>query len=485
MSAQTSPTILVVDDEPDLLMLIELTLTKLGFNVRKAESVAQAKAALTERTFDLCLTDMRLKDGLGLEVLQFIQDRKMDIPTAVLTAYGNADNAVAALKAGAFDYLAKPVSIEQLRALVKSALSVPKTVSTTTQTAPQVLAPNAPALAAGHGGGSKRTLLGSSASIEKLRELLQRLALSMAPVHVHGESGTGKELAARILHEHGPRGGGPFVAVNCGAIPETLMETEFFGAKKGAFTGANDDRIGFFQAANGGTLFLDEVADLPLSMQVKLLRVIQEKNVRKVGATAEEAVDVRIVSATHKSLADLVANGTFRQDLFYRLSVIPVTMPSLRDIRDDVGVIAQAVLARVTKAQQATLTSAAITALSGYDFPGNVRELENILERAVALAANPNLIDAADLFLAPPDLSETEDTALETTIPAAQSAGAEPAAPTRGAMALQEYLDTVEKHVLLQAIAECGGNRTKAARLLGITFRSIRYRLERLGLDLD
>jgi two-component system, NtrC family, response regulator PilR len=307
----------------------------------------------------------------------------------------------------------------------------------------------------------------------------------MAPVHVHGESGTGKELAARILHESGPRREGPFVAVNCGAIPETLMETEFFGAKKGAFTGAGEDRVGFFQAANGGTLFLDEVADLPLAMQVKLLRVIQEKTVRKVGATAEEPIDVRIVSATHKSLADLVAKGTFRQDLFYRLSVIPATMPALRDIRDDVGVIAQAVLRRIARSQAATLTPAAVQALARYDFPGNVRELENILERATALATNPNLIDAADLFLEPPDLSEGGEPNGETAATLANETQAASSVPGRGTQSLQSYLDEVEKQVLLDAISQAGGNRTKAARLLGITFRSIRYRLERLGLDVD
>jgi two-component system, NtrC family, response regulator PilR len=479
MTLATAPTILVIDDEPDLLMLIELTLTKLGFNVTKAASVTEAKQYLGERTFDLCLTDMRLKDGLGLEVLQFIQDKKMDIPTAVLTAYGNTDNAVAALKAGAFDYLAKPVSIDQLRALVKSALSVPKAASNTA-TAAKIVPP-----APSNGVTPTRTLLGSSPSIEKLRELLQRLALGMAPVHVHGESGTGKELAARILHESGPRREGPFVAVNCGAIPETLMETEFFGAKKGAFTGAGEDRVGFFQAANGGTLFLDEVADLPLAMQVKLLRVIQEKSVRKVGATAEEPIDVRIVSATHKSLADLVAKGTFRQDLFYRLSVIPATMPALRDIRDDVGVIAQAVLARITRSHAATLTPAAVQALARYDFPGNVRELENILERATALAINPNLIDTPDLFLEPHDLSEASEPNGETATVPASALQAAPAVPGRGTQSLQTYLDEVEKQVLLDAISQAGGNRTKAARLLGITFRSIRYRLERLGLDVD
>ncbi len=473
MTLATAPTILVIDDEPDLLMLIELTLSKLGFNVVKAISVAEAKAALSERTFDLCLTDMRLKDGLGIEVLQYIQDKKIDLPTAVLTAYGNADNAVAALKAGAFDYLAKPVSIDQLRALVKSALAVPKAASTTQHAARKAaLSPS--------GSGTPRTLLGASQSIEKLRELLQRLAQSMAPVHIHGESGTGKELAARILHESGPRRDGPFVAVNCGAIPENLMETEFFGAKKGAFTGAGEDRVGFFQAAHAGTLFLDEVADLPLAMQVKLLRVIQEKSVRRVGATAEEPIDVRIVSATHKSLPDLVSNGSFRQDLFYRLSVIPATMPSLRDIRDDVGEIAHAVLARITRSPLAQLTPAAVTALSRYDFPGNVRELENILERAVALATNPNLIDASDLFLEPHEIPESA--------PAAEHA-AEGVAhlniAARGTQSLQTYLDEVEKQVLLNAIAESGGNRTKAARLLGITFRSIRYRLERLGMDVD
>jgi two-component system, NtrC family, response regulator PilR len=471
-----APTVLVVDDEPDLLMLIEMTLAKLGLDVVVAGGVVEARAALSSRKFDLCLTDMRMKDGTGLDVLMEIQSRGLDLPAAVLTAHGNTDNAVAALKAGAFDYLAKPISIEQLRALVKNALAVPKR-----EHAPIAKATPASPVA-------ERSLLGQSPPIVKLRELLTRLAGNMAPVHIHGESGTGKELAARILHGSGPRADAPFVAVNCGAIPETLMETEFFGAKKGAYTGSNEDRVGFFQAAHGGTLFLDEVADLPLSMQVKLLRVIQERSVRKVGSTVEEPVDVRLVSATHKSLPDLVAGNTFRQDLFYRLNVIPVTMPPLRDVREDIGTIATALLTRISRTPL-TLTPEAVDALQRYAFPGNVRELENILERGAALASIPGTLDAVDLQLEPSAMegaATAPSEAAEATAPVEGVAAApQSGVPTRGKMPLHDYLDAVEKQALLEAIAQAKGNRTQAARLLGITFRSIRYRLERLDLEVD
>ncbi len=477
-----TPTVLVVDDEPDLLALIELTLTKLGLNVVAHASVAHAKKALGEQRYDLCLTDMRLKDGTGLDVLAEIARLQLDLPTAVITAHGNTENAVAALKGGAFDYLAKPVSIDQLRALVRSALAIPQRAASQTHSSE-----SAPKVQNGTSS-SARTLLGDSPVIVKLRELLERLAISQAPVHVHGESGTGKELAARILHSAGPRASGPFIAVNCGAIPENLMEAEFFGARKGAYTGANEDRVGFFHAANGGTLFLDEVADLPLSMQVKLLRAIQERAVRRVGATAEESVDVRLVSATHKKLNDLVTNGLFRQDLFYRLSVIPVTMPALRDIRSDVPTIARALLKRLARGGDvAQLTAPAAHALAGYDFPGNVRELENLLERALALATNAGVVDVGDLQLTPHALDDADaeiiedDTAPKVFSEALSAATA--VAPRAHDMSLQDYLDSVERHVIEDALAKARGNRTQAARGLGITFRSMRYRLERLGME--
>ena len=466
---EATPRVLVVDDEPDLLTLMQLTLTKLGLEVVTADSRQSALAALDKQSYSLCLTDMNLGDGTGLDVLAAIAERGLDLPCAVITAFGNADNAVAALKAGAFDYLAKPVSLDQLRTLVKSAIKVPER-----RAAPPTSA--SPATAATNSSSSAPALIGESPSIATLRALLSKLAKTNTATHVHGESGTGKELAARILHSNGPRAAGPFVAVNCGAIPENLMESEFFGYRKGAFTGAETDRDGFFQAATGGTLFLDEVADLPLSLQVKLLRAIQEKRVRKVGNTAEDAIDVRIVSATHKNLTSLVQSGLFRQDLFYRLNVLQVEMPPLREIATDIPVIASRTLARITGNSGATLSSGASTALMRYSFPGNVRELENVLERAVALAENPDVIEASDLRLTVDDHPVTQAAASGASADAGTLAGRTP---------LQDFLDKSERETLELALAQTRGNRTQAAKLLGITFRSMRYRLERLGMEPD
>src|SRR5437764_14024257 len=345
------PKVLVVDDEPDLLELLELTLSRMGLDTTRAESVNDALRLLDREPFDLCLTDMRLPDGEGLRVVEYITQKALDVPVAVITAYGSAENAVAALKAGAFDYLSKPVALEQLRALVKQALKVPEKPQPATS----------------------YQLLGESPAMQQVRALIERLAKSQAPVFINGESGSGKELAARMIHLKGPRAEQPFIAVNCGAIPENLMESEFFGYKKGAFTGAEADRDGFFQAAHNGTLFLDEVADLPLQMQVKLLRAIQEKKVRKVGSTQEEPVDVRLISATHKKLGALVESGEFRQDLYYRLHVIELSMPSLREMREDIPLIANAILARLSRGNPAQLDVEAIAALERYPFPGNVR----------------------------------------------------------------------------------------------------------------
>src|SRR5947209_6193786 len=362
------PKVLLVDDEPDLLELLELTLSRMGLDTTRAQSVGEAVRLLDSQSFDLCLTDMQLPDGEGLRVVEHITEDALDVPVAVITAFGSAENAVAALKAGAFDYLAKPVALEQLRALVKQALKVPEKP--------------APA--------SSYQLLGESQAIMQVRSMIERLSKSQAPVFITGESGSGKELAARMIHLGGPRAELPFIPVNCGAIPENLMESEFFGYRKGAFAGADADRDGFFQAANAGTLFLDEVADLPLAMQVKLLRAIQEKTVRKVGATSEDAVDVRIICATHQNLAACVESGKFRQDLYYRLAVIELRMPPLRECRDDIPVLADAILRRLSgpggKAPM-RLSEEAKEALASYDFPGNTRELENILEDAIALAA--------------------------------------------------------------------------------------------------
>jgi two-component system response regulator PilR (NtrC family) len=435
------PKVLVIDDEPDLLELLELTLSRMGLDTTRAQTVAEAIRLLDSQAFDLCLTDMRLPDAEGLRVVEHITENGLDVPVAVMTAYGSAENAVAALKAGAFDYLAKPVALEQLRALVKQALKVPEK-------------PAAP---------SSYQLLGESQAIMQVRQMIERLARSQAPVFITGESGSGKELAARMIHLGGPRAEQPFVPVNCGAIPENLMESEFFGYKKGAFTGAEGDRDGFFQAANGGTLFLDEVADLPLPMQVKLLRSIQEKKVRKVGSTQEEPVDVRIISATHKRLPALVEAGEFRQDLFYRLHVIELAMPSLREMREDIPGIADAILRKLSRTG-ARLDAEAVTALEAYPFPGNVRELENILERGLSLAADPQKITAEDLHLTPPP--EEADTAL----------------PSGDKWPLQDYLDRVERAAINEALEKTRYNRTAAAKLLGITFRAMRYRMERLGI---
>ncbi len=436
------PKVLVVDDEPDLLELLELTLSRMGLDTTRAQNVSEAIKLLDTQGFDLCLTDMRLPDGEGLAVVEHITEKGLDVPVAVITAFGSAENAVAALKAGAFDYLAKPVALEQLRALVKQALKVPEK-------------PSAP---------SSYQLLGESQAIMQVRTMIERLAKSQAPVFITGESGSGKELAARMIHSGGSRAELPFVPVNCGAIPENLMESEFFGYKKGAFTGAEGDRDGFFQASNGGTLFLDEVADLPLPMQVKLLRAIQEKKVRKVGATTEEPVDVRIISATHKRLPALVDAGEFRQDLFYRLHVIELAMPSLREMREDIPTIADAILKKLTRGPVARLDAEAVTALESYPFPGNVRELENILERGLSLAADPQKITAVDLHLTPPP--EESDATM----------------PTGDKWPLQDYLDRVERTAINEALEKTRYNRTAAAKLLGITFRAMRYRMERLGI---
>jgi two-component system response regulator PilR (NtrC family) len=374
--------VLVVDDEPDIRELIDLTLSRMGLAAACAGSVAEARACLADGDFDLCLTDMRLPDGDGLEIVRFIAEQHAQMPVAVITAYGSTENAVAALKAGAFDYLAKPVGLDQLRALVKSALRVPDSEG---------------------GDDPLQSLIGESAAMDQVRALIEKLARSQAPIYVSGESGSGKELAARLVHARSARAAGPFVPVNCGAIPENLMESEFFGYRKGAFTGAESDREGFFQAANGGTLFLDEVADLPLAMQVKLLRVIQEKKVRKVGMAIEEPVDVRIICATHRNLKDCVEKGSFRQDLYYRLNVIELHMPSLRERMEDIPVLVAALLNKLSGDTVPLVSPAALQALAAYPFPGNVRELENILERATALYSG-SAIEADDLQLAPDEM---------------------------------------------------------------------------------
>ncbi len=454
----TRRAVLIIDDEPDIRELLVLTLSRMGVDADTASTVKEAQQALKERAYDLALTDMRLPDGDGLAVLRHIAESYGNTPVAVITAYGSTENAVAALKAGAFDYLAKPIKVEQLRALVMSALKLPRPVQARRASIGETTQPGAP------------QLLGESAPMQRAREMIQKLARSQAPVYITGESGSGKEVAARLIHRGSARAEAPFVAVNCGAIPENLMESEFFGYKKGAFTGADADKIGYVQAAEKGTLFLDEVGDLPLAMQVKLLRVIQEKKVRRVGDTQEEATDIRIISATHRNLADQVEAGEFRQDLFYRLNVIELKMPSLREIPEDIPVMVKQVLerlARQTGQSAPAITEEAMLALRRYDFPGNVRELENILERAMALCTE-NTINEADLYL-------TQASSKERMAPLDGALG------TRG-LPLHDFLDQIEREAITKALEATRFNKTAAAKLLGITFRSLRYRSDRLGI---
>lgn len=440
---------LVVDDEADIRELLVLTLERMGLSVECASDVAEAQRKLEQREFALCLTDMRLPDGDGLELMRHIFQHRPGMPVAVITAYGSAENAVAALKAGAFDYLSKPISLKQLRPLVQSALKLSERTE-----------PKTAGLA----------LVGDSAPIRQARQMIDKLARSQAPVYISGESGSGKELAARLIHANSARREGPFVPVNCGAIPENLMESEFFGYKKGAFTGALQDREGFFQAANGGTLFLDEVADLPLPMQVKLLRAIQEKKVRMVGSTQEENVDVRIISATHRNLSQMMENGLFRQDLYYRLNVIELKMPPLREMSEDIPQLAANILEKHCRELGTTLpklSATAATALTRHGFPGNVRELENVLERALALCDGSAI--------------EREDLLLEVSSTSAEGDGFVP----DGEVALPDYLESIERKIILDALEKTGNNKTAAAKLLGVSFRTLRYRLERLSLGKD
>ncbi len=466
--------VLVVDDEADIRELLGMTLARMGVESHGASSCEEALALLAVNSYNLCLTDMRLPDGDGLSVLEYVAKNHPQTPVAVITAHGSTENAVAALKAGAFDYLAKPVSLEQLRALIRSALNLPPVarggqppksgVAGTGDSAGDVIEGDGATVRS-----DGPVLMGHSPQMQQARLMIGKLARSQAPVHVTGESGSGKELAARLIHENGSRQAAPFVPVNCGAIPENLMESEFFGYRKGAFTGAAADRDGFFQAAHGGTLFLDEVADLPLPMQVKLLRAIQEKKVRKVGSTTEENVDVRVISATHRSLADEVKNGQFRQDLYYRLNVIELRMPSLREMRDDIPALATMLLRKLAGGSgQGTvprLSAAAVAALQQYGFPGNVRELENVLERALTLASSDEIND--------------EDLQLTAAAPGGEDDAAD---LDTSSLSLPEKLESMERKAIMAALEKTRYNRTAAAKLLGVSFRALRYRMERLGI---
>ncbi|CAD5379760.1 Type 4 fimbriae expression regulatory protein PilR [Pseudomonas sp. OF001] len=444
---------LIVDDEPDIRELLEITLGRMKLDTRCARNVKEAREWLAREPFDLCLTDMRLPDGTGQELVQLIQQRYPQTPVAMITAYGSVDTAIDALKAGAFDFLTKPVDLGRLRELVATALRL-----------------RAPQSAAEAGGSVDSRLLGDSPPMRALRKQIAKLSRSQAPVYISGESGSGKELVARLIHELGPRADKPFVPVNCGAIPSELMESEFFGHRKGSFTGAVEDKPGLFKAADGGTLFLDEVADLPLPMQVKLLRAIQEKAVRAVGGQQELAVDVRILSATHKDLAAEVAAGRFRQDLYYRLNVIELGVPPLRERREDIPLLAERALARLAAdcgLEPARLSAEALEKLKSYRFPGNVRELENMLERAYTLCED-DLIQASDLRLG--------------DAPAASASG-EAAGQLTQIDDLEDFLENIERQAIMQALEETRWNRTAAAQRLGLSFRSMRYRLKKLGID--
>ena len=466
----TTHHVLIVDDEANIRELLVLTLMRMGIETTTAESCEDAITRLKERAYDLCLTDMRLPDGDGMTVLTHIATHYGNTPVAVITAYGSTDNAVAALKAGAFDYISKPIQLKQLREVITAALNLPSPGPKRAERQDRKRKLAGAATPELPGDTDEPRLLGDSAPMAKAREMIGKLARSQAPVHIAGESGTGKEVAARMIHGDSSRRDAPFVAVNCGAIPENLMESEFFGYRKGAFTGADADKDGFLHAAVGGTLFLDEVGDLPLTMQVKLLRVIQEKKVRKLGDTAELPVNFRIISATHKNLADKVAAGEFRQDLYYRLNVIELKMPGLREIPEDIPLMVKQLLARLSNQSGMPLprlSEEAMWALVNYDFPGNVRELENILERALALCDGEN-ITAADLHL-------TDETG--TAGNGVGSYSGERTVP------LHEYLDQLEREQILKAMEQTKYNKTAAAKVLGISFRSLRYRLDRLGIE--
>ena len=451
------PIVLVVDDEPDLLELVSLTLGRMNLKTRTAPDFSTARRLLKAERFDLCLTDMRLPDGDGLDLVAWIQENRAAVPVAVITAHGNVESAVRALKLGAFDFVSKPLDLGVLRKLVGSAIKLGAAIEQ--ETAATLRGPR---------------LLGRSAVMEQLRELIGRVARSQAPVHICGESGTGKELVARMIHESGARRGGAFVAVNCGAIPTELMESELFGHKRGSFTGAVADKKGLIQSAEGGTLFLDEVADLPLHMQVKLLRVVQEKTVRPVGEAREETVDVRILSATHKHLADLVAQGLFREDLYYRINVIELRVPALRERAGDIGEIAEAILERLARrvdGEVPAISAEATRMLEAYPFPGNVRELENVLERALTLSTGRMIA---------PEHIRLRAAARQ---PEASAVVTAPQTALEGSTALGSQLESIERKAIVKALEKTRYNKTAAAKLLGMSFRALRYRIKKLGIE--
>lgn len=463
----TQKRVLIIDDEPDIRELLEITLGRMQICTDSAASVASAKQLLAQNHYDLCLTDMHLPDGKGLELVELIQQQYPQLPVAVITAHGSIDTAIESMKAGAFDFISKPVDLQTLRKLVNTAIE-------SSQLKPQPLAKTTP-------------IIGESKAIQDLIRSIEKLARSQAPIYISGESGSGKELVAHSIHDLGPRAAKPFIAVNCGAIPRELMESEFFGHKKGSFTGAHQDKTGLFQAAEGGTLFFDEVADLPLDMQVKLLRAIQEKSVRPVGAADEIATDVRILCATHKNLEVEVNEGRFRQDLFYRLNVIQLAVAPLRERREDIALLTQHLLHKLATdigLPTPKLSAEAQRMLDNYAFPGNVRELENILERAFTLC-DSNVIEAQDLQLRGADqLDQLADKSYSNrTTKRANNNSVDYPARCAEYSSLDEYLQDVEKEILCHALEQAKWNKTLAAKHLGISFRSLRYRLQKLGLD--
>jgi two-component system response regulator PilR (NtrC family) len=461
---------LVVDDEPDIRELLEITLGRMGISTVAAEDLTSARQLLSEAAYDFCLTDMKLPDGNGIELVQHIQNHFPLMPVAMITAHGSMESAVEALKAGAFDFVSKPVNLELLRKLVDTALNLK----------PVDVAPLP--------SDEAHTLLGNTDAMQLLRKQIAKLARSQAPIYISGESGSGKELVARMIHEQGPHKDAPFIPVNCGAIPSELMESEFFGHTKGSFTGAVSDKQGLFQAANGGTLFLDEVADLPLPMQVKLLRGIQEKAIRPIGSQQEISVDVRILSATHKDLAHEVEIDHFRQDLYYRINVIELKVPSLRERVDDIPELAEFLLDRIAKEYSSAtpkISTQALNSLMRYSFPGNVRELENVLERAFALCED-NIINPEDLQLSSNGATvqkiQPEPTTAEkkvTIVPLPD----DPPEETGDVDSLETYLEDIEKNVIVEALESTRWNKTAAAKKLGISFRALRYRLKKLDLE--
>jgi two-component system response regulator PilR (NtrC family) len=472
MMQKSSAQVLVVDDEPDLRTLYELTLLREGYAVDTAGTVAQAWELLNQRRFDVVITDMRLPDGMGSDILSGLKEQQRPERCVVITAYGSAENAVESLKAGAFDYLTKPVDLKQFRSVIASALK-------TTSAAPAAARPSLSNAPPRNGDAALSRLVGTSAPMRAVKDRIAKVARSMAPVLVQGESGTGKELVALALHANSHRANGPWVPVNCSAIPENLLEAEFFGAKKGAYTGAHSDREGFFKAASGGTLFLDEIGDLPLAMQSKLLRAIQERRVRPVGADQEEAVDVRIVSATHKNLSAEIAAGRFRQDLFYRINVIDIAIAPLRERSEDLPALCLALLDRIAHesgVRPPPIGEEMLHALKRHPLHGNVRELENILHRAFALCDGTELQpDAVDANLAEKTLPQLPPVDLLNTVPAHK---------TPCPADLQSHLDQQEREILVQTLKQTKFNRTLAANRLGLTLRQMRYRIDRLGIEL-